>query len=279
MLPSVGLGEVVRCSGGPGSLSATSTDIGGNAELVGVMRSWTGRLRASLDDETRRSILALVERNADAVLLDTGCGDGHFTARLGQAIGTEHLQGVEIAWAAWPVAEKASGIAVRAADLNFRLPYEDASFDVVHSNQVIEHLYNTDLYVGELLRVLRPGGYVIVSTPNLAAWYNVAFLVVGLQPPTCKVSDRTISTGTPCDLGSQQPVDEDESRHLHLRIFTQRALRELFESSGFSIEKVSGAGFYPCTGRFARLLSRIDTRHAVALVMKARKPEGGRDVR
>ena len=47
-----------------------------------------------------------------------------------------------------------------------RLPYEDAMFDVVSSIHVIEHAWDPRLYLAELLRVLRPGGYVVLEYPT-----------------------------------------------------------------------------------------------------------------
>jgi len=47
-----------------------------------------------------------------------------------------------------------------------RLPFGDASFDVVVSFETIEHTADPGLFLGELQRVLRPGGPLIISTPN-----------------------------------------------------------------------------------------------------------------
>lgn len=68
------------------------------------------------------------------------------------------------------------------ADLDAPLPFEDGAFDLVVSNQVLEHLVDTDLFVSEIRRLLRPGGVAVVSTENLASWHNVAALVLGWQP-------------------------------------------------------------------------------------------------
>jgi SAM-dependent methyltransferase len=52
-------------------------------------------------------------------------------------------------------------------DLLRRLPYDDASFDVVLLVEVIEHLENHRAALGELARVLKPGGVLILTTPNI----------------------------------------------------------------------------------------------------------------
>lgn len=218
-------------------------------------------MSANLDN-----IVAMFDRNPEHSLLDVGCDDGERTLLFASAIGTTKLYGVEI------VAERASqaegrGIAVSRADLNERLPYDDGSFDVVCSNQVIEHLADTDTFVAEVARVLRPGGYAITSTENLASWHNVGALVLGWQPfSLTNVSRVRQGLGNPLAIHRAEEGLMLETWQ-HLRVFAYRGLRELFEVHGLEVEAVLGAGYYPLPGRLARL----DPRHAAFLAVKARK--------
>jgi ubiquinone/menaquinone biosynthesis C-methylase UbiE len=47
------------------------------------------------------------------------------------------------------------------------LPYPDQSFDLVTATEVVEHLENPRFFIREIARILKPGGYVILSTPNI----------------------------------------------------------------------------------------------------------------
>ena len=50
-----------------------------------------------------------------------------------------------------------------------------------------------------------------------------------------------------------------------------QGLKELLEAHNFKVEKILGAGYYPLPGRLARILSKIDKRHAAFLTIKVRK--------
>jgi len=63
-------------------------------------------------------------------------------------------------------------------DVDKPLPFRTASFDLVWCSEVIEHLENPARSVGELVRVLRPGGLLVVTTPNSRCWaYRVGSLL------------------------------------------------------------------------------------------------------
>jgi cyclopropane fatty-acyl-phospholipid synthase-like methyltransferase len=125
-----------------------------------------GNLEANLRfiDET-----GLIEPSTDVLEIGTGAGALlHTLVERGC-----RMQGVEVndeliaegqRWfGALPI-QKVSGVA---------LPFPDASFDVVMSFDVFEHIPDTDAHLREVRRVLRPGGSYLVQTPN--KWTNVVF--------------------------------------------------------------------------------------------------------
>jgi SAM-dependent methyltransferase len=130
----------------------------------------THRAKAALQDlwnanerEYRRQILEVLLRGSDLSLLDVGCADGAWTAQVAAAIGTRHVSGIEVTEADRQAAV-ARGFDVRAGDLEEPWPFDDSAADVVHANQVIEHVKRLDHFVSETGRVLAPDGTALVCT-------------------------------------------------------------------------------------------------------------------
>lgn len=196
-------------------------------------------------------------------MLDLGCSDGRWTLEVARHVGASDVHGVEM------LEERAAearerGVDVLVADLSQPLAaYEDASFDVIHSNQVIEHVRDTDCFLREVRRLLRSDGYALLSTNNLSSWHNVAALVLGWQPMPCNVSDL-VNVGNPFDLfGGRQHSSRGQT---HLRVFTGRALSELARYHGLRAVKERSAGYYPFPPAIARRLAQVDRRHGAFLV-------------
>jgi methionine biosynthesis protein MetW len=212
----------------------------------------------------KRTILDLLEPRPGGTMLDCGCGDGSFTAELAarSQVGTVH--GIEAVDARVRAAE-ARGIHVAQVDLNARFPYDDGAFDIVHANQLIEHLHSTDGFLREIRRVVKSDGLVVLSTNNLASWHNVVSLVLGMQPPPCNVSSEVV-IGNRFDplRGNKIPNREDS----HLRIFSFRALKELCEHHGFRTLDLRTAGYYPLPVGLARIATRLDRWHGAFLIIK-----------
>lgn len=100
-------------------------------------------------------------------VLDVACGEGYGT-RLMKNWGAESAVGVDISDEAIQVANRqfaGEGITFLAHSAE-ELPFEKNSFDVVVSFETIEHLPNPEKFLGEIKRVVKPGGVVIISCPN-----------------------------------------------------------------------------------------------------------------
>jgi SAM-dependent methyltransferase len=220
------------------------------------------RVFRATEEENRRAILAALEPRAGARLLDLGTNDGEFTVRVAERLGAASACGVELLEEHAAVARD-RGIDVRRADLDEGLPFEDGAFDVVHANQVIEHVRRTDTFLREARRVLAPGGLACISTNNLSSWHNVFCLALGLQPMPMHVSDETI-LGNPLNPLDGRP--HADIGRTHLRLFTARALTELCERHGLERVSLRSAGYYPLPPLVARPAARLDATHGAFLI-------------
>jgi SAM-dependent methyltransferase len=226
--------------------------------------SYVERLFRATEECNRRAILAAVKPIPGGRMLDLGCADGTFTVQVARRARAAEVHGIEFLEATATHA-RTLGVQAVVADLAERLPYDDASFDLVHSNQVIEHLPRTDVFLREIRRVLRPGGHAVISTNNLSSWHNVVSLALGWQPTPCHVSDLVV-VGNPSNAydGWEQPTD---GQH-HMRVFTGRALAELAAYHGLALDLDRTAGYYPLPAPVARVATRMDRRHGAFLVQR-----------
>jgi len=103
-------------------------------------------------------------------LLDYGAGQGDFTKTLhGKFDFTVHA--VDLMFTKLP------NVNWYVQDLNRALQFKDGQFDMVTCIEVIEHLENPRRVVRELFRVLKPGGWCILTTPNNESWRSLLSLV------------------------------------------------------------------------------------------------------
>jgi methionine biosynthesis protein MetW len=160
-------------------------------------------------------------------VLEVDCGPGVMAemmrARGATVTGTD-LSGVAVQRA------RAKGFEVTQVDLDTEtLPFADASFGTVVSNSAIEHRFFFDRSLDECVRVLRPGGKLLVCLPNIAHWRCRLWLLLGRFP---------YLRNSPTDL-------------THLRFFTIHEAEELLRQRGIKVLERDGSAslwvkeFYP----------------------------------
>jgi len=240
--------------------------------MLKSIKEYLRRLTAETWLENKYQLLSLLEVNSQAKVLDIGCGNGSFTRMMADKIGSAYVLGMEINQELSRQAYEINHIDAVTADAGKKLPFSDRTFDLVVANQLIEHLDDTDTFVKEVYRILRPGGVCICSTPNLASLHNIICLILGYQPFTCHVSDEAEDYGT---LFSSPFPRNPKPYHgeKHRRVFTAPSLKEFFESHGFKCESLVGFGYYPlplAIGRYFRL-----ARYSAYLTIKVKKPSKG----
>lgn len=219
--------------------------------------------------QNKKNILSMLEKNPKAKLLDLGCQDGVWTIPVAQKINTKNIYGIDIVDPVIDAARK-KGIKVKKSDISAdKFPFKSNFFDVVHSNQLIEHLANTDHFATEIYRVLKPGGYAIISTENLSAWFNLVSLVLGYRAFSQDVSTSR-HVGNPFALHDSKPRTYIEGPN-HLRIFTYFSLAQFFEMHKFKVESIESSGYYPFPYPLERLFAKIDPIHGHFITVKIRK--------
>jgi 2-polyprenyl-3-methyl-5-hydroxy-6-metoxy-1,4-benzoquinol methylase len=164
-----------------------------------------------------------------AKFLDAPCGDGEVSIELAK-LGFE-VSAVDMVDELLPEARAALGSCFRIADLTRPLPWPDASFDLILCVEGIEHVEDAFALLREMHRLLKPGGILIVTTPNIISLRSrMRFFGSGFYN---------------CD---PRPLDESARHPMHhigLRTFPE--LRYFLQTSGFQLADVAATHTKPIT--------------------------------
>lgn len=111
-----------------------------------------------------------------------------------------------------------------------RFPYPDEHFSTVLCGELIEHLFEDPMHLMlEINRILKPGGHLVLTTPNIASLRAVAAILQGFHPAFFPAYIRPSETG------------EVDARHN--REYTAREIADLFVNSGFEITRLETGPF------------------------------------
>lgn len=159
--------------------------------------------------------------------IDMGCGQGEFL-EFARAQGHAAAIGLDY-WATNAKGMTQAGCPALTADLNKGLPFRDGALDGATLIEVIEHIVRAEDLIAELGRVIRPGGWLIVTTPNVVHWtYRM----------------RTL-TGHP-------PKQEG----YHYRFFTRKTLAAILADAGFALDGYASFGKQALLTKLARLAGK-----------------------
>ena len=121
----------------------------------------------------RAAAEALRRRDAGGAIVDVGCGTGRLSQLL-QSIATSYVGVDAVRYDEFP-----AGASFSAADLNHDpIPLPDGSADVAISVETIEHLENPRAFCREMVRVAKPGGWVLITTPNQRSLVSLGALLL-----------------------------------------------------------------------------------------------------
>ncbi len=166
-------------------------------------------------------------------VLDAGCGNGTLLRLLCERGGAE-LHGLEMSEALCERARRALDFRARIHRGNVQagLPFSGASFDLIILSEVIEHLRHPDVVMGEVRRVLRTDGRVVVTIPNASAY-----------EPFFAQAQRRDGTGRwqaflPWEhpRKTRQPIDT---------VYAFEEIEELFRRSGLRVIRMRGRESFP----------------------------------
>ena len=151
---------------------------------MSVERNEIFRAKPVLDYEQRvrsEAVLELLAAARGEVILDIGCGNARDIIPIVQAgariVGVDISEGM-IRQAGVDLGRAGvTGVELAVGDAT-NLRYPDASFDKVLCSEVIEHIPDASRAIAEIHRVLKPGGRLVISTPNRHSWYGFDRYVV-----------------------------------------------------------------------------------------------------
>lgn len=156
-------------------------------------------------------------------ILDLGSGTGDFIFQIAQSFPQHEYYGCDLAKTVISQNKKNKKIINWSVqDIN-KTTYKNNFFDIVIAGEVIEHLSDTDSFIKDIYRVLKPKGLLYLTTPNLASWLDRLTLLFGLQPFSTEVSNVSRTFGRESFYKMLGLPDDSESAG-HLRCFTKNAL-------------------------------------------------------
>lgn len=113
-----------------------------------------------------------------ARILDLGCWDGAYAARYKRA--GNYVAGIESSPTAARMARE-RGVDARVGNV-METHHFDERFDIVVAGEIIEHVFDTDDFIKIVSSYLKPGGLLVVTTPNVASLPRRLLLLLGINP-------------------------------------------------------------------------------------------------
>lgn len=200
---------------------------------------------------TQDKVVSILSGKPAGKLLDAPAGEGALVQRL---MGIHDVTAVDLEEDFFKLHGR---VPFRKVDLNSALPFEDASFDYVTCVEGIEHLENPFASIREFSRVLKPGGSLIITTPNIMSIKSrTRFLFYGYH-------DFFRFIRLPEDFRHGNP----EYDHQHINPMTFSEMRYALERAGCEVLGVHANRFVRA-GKWSVLYPLI--RRIIAKKMKSK---------
>lgn len=172
------------------------------------------------------TVEGIFRREPAGRILDVPAGEGALAKRL-KAIGYD-VACCDL----YPEIFRLDGVEIRSGNLDTRLPYDDQSFDSVVCVEGLEHIENPSNAIAEFARLIRTGGTLVVSVPNIMnIEERLKWLVSGYTSHF-----KPLSTEALADISRAYPGIEEVA--LHINPIGYSEVRYLLEKYGFAVERV-----------------------------------------
>ena len=198
-------------------------------------------------------LVAVASRDAGGRYLEIGAGNGATVLALEplyrELVATE-LSEVRARELAAAVSNRPNIRVLRHDIETDRLDYPDEHFDTVAISAVIEHLVDPIRALQAIHRVVRPGGRVLIDTPNIAKWTRRLKLALGYFPSTASLDEGLTA------YDRRTPTELYDDGHFHY--FTVRSLSRICtERARFSSVRVHGYGATPLSRWWPAMFSDV----------------------
>jgi SAM-dependent methyltransferase len=194
---------------------------------------------------------------------DFGCRTGGQAAYYKAKAGIEEIHGFEISEDPLEIARQRGIVTHQWISGVSPCPVESDFFSAVIAGDLIEHLMDTDAFLVELYRILRPNGYLLITTPNLAWWWSRFRFLFGKVP------------GGMGSVSFKHSKDRAVDKN-HLRVSVNSEWLHLFEQHGFDLISVTGYNYPSLLREPLNTLDRFLTRYpdvAHSNLFLLRKPD------
>ena len=217
------------------------------------LNSWYAAKAERYYGGARRDWLEALAPTPGLRILEIGCGDGSTGAAALEAGVASHYCGVELMPGPASLARQRLNEVIEGNIEHLELPWEPEAFDAVLASEVLEHLVDPWKCVERLARLLKPGGRFFASSPNVCHHRIIRQLLWGRF-----------------DLQDVGPMDRT-----HLRWFTPKSYREVFESAGLRIARVSPVAAPSLKSRLLGVFLPASSRACLwrQIDLRATKPE------
>lgn len=202
----------------------------------------------------RREILPMLQHGAGSVL-DIGCGEGTTAAYLLEHGYCRWAAGIELSGDAAAKARERLDLVITGNIEELEFPFDAASMDLILCLDVLEHLADPWALIDRLTKLLKPGGTILASIPNVRHWSVLLPLII---------------------RGRWEYRPEGILDATHLRFFTRESAIALLQRRDLQVDRVSPLIATRLQSRLARL--GLEGFLAIQYLVRARRiavPENG----